>query len=98
MPLIADNVVPEVVRNVDTYEVTSFMVNNQTQTIHIQYVSGYMDGEQFVVVGGHRADISGDEFLAVAATPTVSGSLYSNIKAAVYAALMLHLGIAGSVV
>ncbi len=98
MPLKADNVAPEVTRNVNTYEVVSFMVNNQTQQIHIQYVSGYMEGEEFVVSGGHRADITGEAFLAVAATLTTPGTLYENIKAAVYAALMRHLDIAGVVI
>lgn len=97
MPLIADNVIPEVTRNIDTYEVTSFMVNNQTQQIHIQYVSGYMEGEQFVVVSGSRATIEGEAFFAVAMSLTTPGTLYENIKAAVYAALMQHLGISGTV-
>ena len=95
--LRADNVIAEVTRNVDTYEVTSFMVDYQTQQIHIQYTAGHMEGDEMVIVRGSRATVDSDAIFAGDGPPVTKGTLSSNIEAAVYAALMQHLGITGSV-
>lgn len=92
---------PQVInQTIDTLEINSFAVDIEAQHIHIAWDEGYIDASVFVpVMRDKMITLSGADFLSAlaAADAANTGSVYGDLKTALYSRLMAVTGLTGTV-
>lgn len=85
---------------IDTLEINSFAVDIEAHQIHIAWDEGYIDNAVFVPVTRDKMiTISGSDFAAALAEADAAntGSVYGDLKTALYSRLMIVTGVTGTV-
>ena len=86
---------------INAYEINSFSVDIDAQTIHIAYDEGTLSNGVFTPVTQDKMlSVSGQSFIdAITAFETAAGpSKYADLKTALYAQLVAANGLVGTVV